>query len=326
MLAYSRGTRMPRGGDRAVARRRGEVAMRTGSLAFLSLLLVAFALLPQQAGAQPAVSLAGRVSSAEEGAMEGVVVSARREGAGITISVVSDEKGAFAFPADKLVPGRYALGIRAVGYDLKGPVAAEIAPGKPASVDLALVKTRNLPGQLTNAEWMASVPGTDEQKKFLLNCNSCHSFERIVKSTHDPEEFMAVITRMGGYYPGATPIHPQRLVGRQRDMARSPNMKATTEWLASINLSQATRWEYELKTFPRLTGRSTRVIYTEYDLPRSTIEPHDVILDAQGMVWFSNFGELALGKMDPKTGKVTEYPIPELKKGFPTGMLDLEIG
>jgi virginiamycin B lyase len=103
-------------------------------------------------------------------------------------------------------------------------------------------------------------------------------------------------------------------------------MKATTEWLASINLSQAMRWEYELKSFPRLTGRSTRVVYTEYDLPRPTIEPHDVILDAHGTVWFSNFGELALGKMDPKSGKVTEYPIPELKKGFPTGMLDLEIG
>jgi virginiamycin B lyase len=30
--------------------------------------------------------------------------------------------------------------------------------------------------------------------------------------------------------------------------------------------------------------------------------------------------------MDPRTGKVTEYPIPELKKGFPTGTLDLESG
>ncbi len=31
-----------------------------------------------------------------------------------------------------------------------------------------------------------------------------------------------------------------------------------------------------------------------------------------------------LGRMDPKTGKVTEYPIPETKKGFPVGALDLE--
>ena len=31
---------------------------------------------------------------------------------------------------------------------------------------------------------------------------------------------------------------------------------------------------------------------TEYDLPRPTIEPHDVIADSDGMVWFSNFGKM----------------------------------
>jgi len=63
---------------------------------------------------------------------------------------------------------------------------------------------------------------------------------------------------------------------------------------------------------------------TEYDLPRKTIEPHDVIVDADGIVWFSNFGEQFLGRLDPKTAKVTEYPVPLTRPGFPTGMLDLE--
>ena len=66
------------------------------------------------------------------------------------------------------------------------------------------------------------------------------------------------------------------------------------------------------------------MIVTEYDLPRKTIEPHDVIVDSDGMVWYSDFGALFLGKMDPKTGKVTEYPIPMIKEGFPVGTLDLE--
>jgi virginiamycin B lyase len=74
---------------------------------------------------------------------------------------------------------------------------------------------------------------------------------------------------------------------------------------------------------PRPTGRGTRVIITEYDLPRETIEPHDVIVDADGMVWYSSFGEPNLGKLDPRTGKVTEYPLPEIKPGFPTGSLGL---
>ncbi len=42
------------------------------------------------------------------------------------------------------------------------------------------------------------------------------------------------------------------------------------------------------------------------------------------MVWYSDFGAMFLGKMDPKSGKVTEYPIPRIKEGFPVGTLDLE--
>ncbi len=66
------------------------------------------------------------------------------------------------------------------------------------------------------------------------------------------------------------------------------------------------------------------MIITEYDLPRRTIEPHDVILDRDGNVWYSSFGEQAVGKMDPKTGKITEYSIPIQKPGWPTGELGLE--
>ena len=77
--------------------------------------------------AQAPAALSGQVSSAGEGAMEGVLVSAKKAGATITITVVSDEQGRFSFPAAKLAPGHYTLSIRAIGYDLDGPHAVEIA-------------------------------------------------------------------------------------------------------------------------------------------------------------------------------------------------------
>src|SRR5207248_3976726 len=52
--------------------------------------------------------------------------------------------------------------------------------------------------------------------------------------------------------------------------------------------------------------------------------PHDVIVDPDGGVWFSHFGEQFLSKIDPSTGKVTDYPIPVLKPDHPKGTLDLE--
>jgi streptogramin lyase len=99
--------------------------------------------------------------------------------------------------------------------------------------------------------------------------------------------------------------------------------RSTAEYLSTINLGEGTKWSYELKTSPRPTGRATKVVYTEYDLPRETISPHDVIVDAQGIAWYSSFGEQNLGRLDPRTGAVREFPIPVVKPGFPTGLLGL---
>jgi streptogramin lyase len=288
--------------------------------------LIAVALWIGPSRAQAPVALTGQVSSAAEGAMEGVLVSARKDGSTVTITVASDNAGRFSFPATRLEPGRYALAIRAVGYELDGRKSIDVAADKAATVDLALRPTRNLSKQLTNAEWLASVPGTDTQKKALLNCISCHDLDRIVSSAYNAEQLVEVFDRMTGYYPGSTPQHPQRLNGEaRRNLGQAAGVKAMADYLASINLSKDEIWDYRLKTLPRPTGRATRVVITEYDLPRKQIQPHDVVVDSDGMVWFSHFGELFLGKMDPRTGKVSQYPLPVIKPGYPVGTLDLEM-
>ncbi len=159
-----------------------------------------------------AAALSGQVSSAEEGPMEGVVVSARRAGAAVTISVVSDAEGRYRFPAGRLEAGQYTLRIRAAGYDLDGRPTAEVAPPRPAKLDLRLRKARNLIDQLTNAEWIASVPGSEEQKASLLNCVGCHTLERPLTARHDADAFIAVLQRMAGYAQVSTPLVPQRKV------------------------------------------------------------------------------------------------------------------
>ncbi|MGH9347534.1 MAG: virginiamycin B lyase family protein, partial [Vicinamibacterales bacterium] len=104
--------------------------------------------------------------------------------------------------------------------------------------------------------------------------------------------------------------------------ARAENQRAQAEYLSRFNLSSGPEWAYELKTLPRPSGRATQVIYTEYDLPRPTISPHDVIV-VNGTVWYSSFGEQFLGRMDPDTGEVTEYPLPLVKADSPRGSLGL---
>src|SRR5215831_16916239 len=275
-----------------------------------------------------AQALAGTVSSAEEGAMEGVLVRAKKAGSTITITVVSDAKGRYAFPSAKLEPGSYSIRIRAVGYDLAGPDSAEVIAGRTATADLKLKQTADLAAQLSNGEWIASFPGTDQQKGILRNCVGCHTVERIARSTYDADTFMKVVLpRMQGYVNQSMPTHPQlrraeRLMEERGDQ-RVQVYRANAEYLATVNRSSSPTWKYELKTLARPTGRATRVVYTEYDLPRDTIEPHDVIVDRDGIAWYSSFGEQYLGRLDPKTGAVKEFSIDVHKPGFPTGLLGL---
>src|SRR5262249_43943600 len=117
--------------------------------------------------AQGQSALTGIVSSEAEGKMEGVVVTASRPGSIVQVSVTTGADGRYSFPRTHLEPGQYTLSIRAVGYDIDSPAKATVN-GKGATADIKLKKTKNLAGQLTNAEWMMSVPGTEDQKAQLL--------------------------------------------------------------------------------------------------------------------------------------------------------------
>ena len=270
-------------------------------------------------------ALQGIVRSDEEGAMGGVLVSATKHGSTITTTVVTDETGHYAFPAARLTPGSYDLAIRAVGYDLNSFPSATVTAGKAGSADITLRKTTRLFTQLTDAEWMISAPGTDKQRQFLSNCDACHSIQRIFQSTHTADEWQAIYLRMAGYSPGSVPSHPQPTVGGpQRPFGTPEQLQPFADWMTTINLSKSPQWTFPLQTLPRPSGRATHVVITEYNLIRPDAEPHDVVRMPDGMVWYSDFGQQFIGSLDPKTGKVTEYKLPMVKPGFPTGTLDLE--
>ena len=162
------------------------------------------------ARAETAPALTGKVVGPDGASLEGVIVSAVRPSSTITVSVVTGADGAYRFPAGKLAPGKYFLGIRATGYDLDGDGAAAIVSGHGATADLKLKPTRDLASQLTNAEWLLSFPGSDQQKLALLSCTSCHSLQRIARSTHDATEWLATIKRMATYAQESSPLKPQK--------------------------------------------------------------------------------------------------------------------
>src|SRR5713226_6665409 len=139
--------------------------------------------------AQTPVALTGLVTSFGNGALEGVLISAKKAGSTITVTVVSDQQGHYRFPAVKLEAGRYELTVRAASFELS--------------------QTTDLSKQLTNADWLLSMPGSPAHKSALLGCVQCHTLERVVKSPHDAEAFTQVVQRMGTYANQSTPLHIQ---------------------------------------------------------------------------------------------------------------------
>lgn len=281
-----------------------------------------------QASAESPTTLVGRVTSEAEGPMEGVVVSAKKNGVTITTSVVTDARGRYAFPGGRLSVGEYTITIRAVGYELDAPALVSVTAGNAATADLKLRKSRVLSTQLTNAEWLDSMPGSYDEKRSAFNCALCHDYQRIVNSTHKSEEWPAVFARMSRYASGTVPEKPQVMPGGDMGEAGATAVGAgagqRADYLSKVNLSQSEKWSYPLKTFDRPKGKATRVIYTEYDLPRRHIQPHDVIVGHDQMVWYADFGDLFLGRLDPVTGAVNEYPVPSTQPGLPVGMLDFQ--
>jgi streptogramin lyase len=233
-----------------------------------------------------------------------------------------------------------------VGYDLTAPGNVTIAEGKTTHGDLKLDKTKDLASQLSSLEWAMSAPGTPEQKNKLIyqvvSCAYCHALERIMKSNHTAGEFAEVITRMQKYYTDGSAVSrdkrgrgqigiPDQVAAADENpiWGREPlgvPKKELAEYLATVNLSGGkTTWPYELKTLPRPKGKATRVIITQYDMPRPDTVAHDLDLDSAGTIWYTDESRMFFGKMNPKTGAFTEYPLPPVPPGDLPGARDIQV-
>ena len=315
--------------------------------------IVAGATARPTAQAAPGAALSGAVTSAAEGKMEGVLVTVRREGANFTVTVISDALGRYSFPRTHMEPGKYAVTIRATGFDLAGPTSVDVSAQRAASLDLALQPAKDIIPQLTSLELTMAMPGTPEMKdKFTYqgaSCNYCHSLHRIIRSKHTEQEWHRVINRMSSYYPdGSAHSNDGRGWGRTlikfgdsygRPTPNGPDEgKDPERWfgtpiadlapfLATINLSGGrTTWSYEPKPMlPRPKGKATHVIITQWEQPRAQTVSHDMDVDSKGNVWYGDESHQVIGKLEPKTHTFTEYPLPPVPDGHLQGTRDVQV-
>ena len=292
--------------------------------------MIVAAIFASAVGLQPpawsatSAALTGVMTSEAEPHMEGVVVSAKAVGGKVTVSVISDQDGRYSFPADRLAPGSYELRIRAIGYDAaNSQLVAIVKKGSTATADIKLVKTQDLTAQLSSTEWLMSMPGTQEQKqKLFVVCMTCHELAPILKSTYDATEWKTTLLRMYNWSQSSSFRKP--ILSPNRETAR-PGDEEFAQYLSTINLSGKSAHDFPLKTLPRPRGSDTKVIITEYDLPRADAQPHDAAVDKQGLVWYIDYADGIIGRLDPRSAEITEWQDSFVKPGYPGGFQSLTL-
>lgn len=277
---------------------------------------------------QGPAALSGVVSSQAESQMEGVLVSAQQEGSNVRVLVTSDHQGRYSFPGNRLQPGNYRVKTRATGYDLENPGVVKVEAQKTTQLNLKLQKTKDLAAQMTNADWFLSNPEIKTRLidgiKFGQNCIGCHSITPIVTSKYPARAWPAILTRMFQHHSASlfergevTVVvdHPHKIVKLKPNGECCLDFEELSQFISSINLSSRPdgTWPFELKTVPRPAGRGTKAILTEYVLPRRESQPHDMVVDAKGMVWFNDHGNRYIRKLNPRTGEIQEWLVPGVK-------------
>jgi streptogramin lyase/mono/diheme cytochrome c family protein len=229
---------------------------------------------------------------------------------GVRTTVYTNGDGKFEFP--KMQSGSYALRIPSP-VPFKPYVRDSVSiDGATKLDDIVLERVADsddlpasplLESQLSGAEILFNLPGSAEEKAMLQkNCSGCHSWQQIFRNRYDEHSWALIVDRMMHFTGTAIAV-------RNKPMnAPDPEADMLTKFLTRVRGPESQ--DMPIRTFPRPHGESTRVVVTEYELPRNLLMLHDAALDAQGNVWYTSHKTRYVGKLDPKTGIVKDYTIP----------------
>ncbi len=311
---------------------------RTGI--WLAMAILIGAMLPSILRATPdGALLTGAVKSASGEKMGGVTVSAKAEGGTITTSVFTDEEGNYYFPP--MDSGKYRVWAQADAYDTgRGTVDLTATRHQ----DFVLQPLKDFVKQLTGDQLLSSLPdATAEDRRmkqvFRNNCTGCHQPNYILQNRFDEEGWNAIINLM----------RKINLVTAEADNEDAPpwpiiqfHQKELAAYLTRMRGPGQSPMKLSLR--PRPTGEAARTVIFEYDVPTSergqpTTDDgsdwslgtpsslngnrgvHDATLDLNGNIWIANsapsFNHTVV-KVDTKTGKTTEFPLPG-RKGLAAG-------
>ena len=253
---------------------------------------------------------AGVVKSQKGELLEGIMVQLIAKKNAVRTTVYSDAEGRYEFPA--LDAGSYTLRIARPrefqpfvkeSVDIKGATALPDITLDYVTDQDTLPPVPQIAAQMTGSEWLLSLSGTGAEKKLLTNnCNFCHSYQQIFRNHYDEAGWGKIVYRM--IHGAGSPL----ININERGRWGADEEARLVKWLATVRGPESKDPPFVM--LPRPQGRQTRVVVTEYELPRLEMATHDVSGDSKGNIWYSTHRSSYVGRLDPATGAVTEFHVP----------------
>jgi len=298
-------------------------------MSMIRTILLACALVAATASHAADQILSGAITARSDQKLEGVTVSAKREGSTITTSVYTDAAGAYVFPP--LPAGKYRVWAQALGFE-RSNGAADLSSTRRHDFTLHEItdserRFRQLPGEMMVAALPeASAEDARAKKIFMNNCTGCHSTSYALQFRFDEAGWSKIIDLMKvvpvtGVYPGPN-AKPNQILERHQTPLAAYLARARGPGESSMKVIARAR----------PSGEAARVVWTLYDLPLNPDAgigtkynandgtdwamgttsklgqlPHDGALGLDGTIYFTSNNPnrgVTIGKVDPATGAV----------------------
>jgi virginiamycin B lyase len=205
--------------------------------------------------------LTGSVASAAGQKLEGVLVSAKKEGSTITTNVYTDLNGEYFFPA--MADGKYQVWAQTLGFKTARG-AVDLTATKHQDFQLAAItdpeeRIRQLPSELLASALPEDTEADANIKRIFHNqCTGCHTPGYPLQFKFDEAGWNKVINLMK-----VIPALPGP--NAKVNAIIQYNQKELSAYLARARGPGETSMKF--KDRPRPTGEAARVVWTTYDLP-----------------------------------------------------------
>ena len=254
-----------------------------------------------------AATVSGTVKGPDGAAFMGAFVQAQNTPDAYHVHRAVGQRG--ALPRRPGSAGEYRVSIRALGFRADAQSGVKLTASQNGSLDFALQKGTVRWNDLSIAQASKLWPAGPGKDKIFSTCFTCHGFQtRMASVTRDADgwldrvNFMRTAMKFG--LDGSVSDEQASMIAGYLTQLYGPD--------STLPKSPADLPEYKDTVRP-FSSEAMNIHFVEYEMPGPSRMPFSAYPGKEGYFWIPEFGDAnKLGRLDPKTGVVDEYPVPNV--------------